>query len=120
MAEILVRIHVDIWNSPRPEAYWAKIDHQSKGTIYFEALKKVNGKAVKVLKPMKRSWLGHARHDRPGVADFCYIQDDREPIQGSLPYNMAVIEIMDGIQEEMLRAARNVREIQEALYAVAP
>lgn len=116
MAEILVRIHVDIWNSPRPEAYWAKIDHQSKGTIYFEALKKVNGKAVKVLKPMKRSWLGHARSDRPGVADLCYTQDDRDPIQKSVPYNMAVIEIMDLIQAEMLRASSNVREIMEGVY----
>ena len=69
-----------------------------------------------MIKPMKRTWLGHARHDRPEVADYYYTQDDRDPIQDGVPYRLAVIEIMDHINETMLRAARNVREITEGIY----
>ena len=122
MSEILCRLRVDVWRRERPEVSWVFVSRRTKTSVKYDVRHSVRGEIKTVEHSFPRRWLEKVnpewkKPDQPGVCEICWCQDDREPIHGGVGYNMAMIAVLDRIDDDMQRAAVRIREMKEALYA---
>ena len=121
MAEILVRMKVDVWGSERPEVSWVQVSRRTpKMVYYYKLLKERSGKIHKVdygfpVRRLERVENANRGIAVPGVKAIRWLQDDREPIVGGEQYCMALFNVLEQINAEMRDAAVRINELEDSL-----
>jgi hypothetical protein len=121
MSEILVRMKVDVWKDTRPEISWVPVSRRTAKCVYYSVLvRRPDGKAVRSERLFSAIRLERVENGKkgqaiPGVKVIRWIQDDREPIQGGMQYNMALFNVLEVVNAEMRRAAVNVNDMETLL-----
>jgi len=121
MSEIMVKLKVDAWNSARPEVSWVPVSRRTAKCVYYSVfVRRPDGTAVRSERLFSAIRLERVENGKkgqaiPGVKVIRWIQDDREPIQGGLQYNMALFNVLEVINAELRWAAVNVNDMEMLL-----
>ena len=126
MADILVRMKVDVWKSAPPEISWVQVSRVNKHSVIYEIIrtrkdpKTGEKKAVKEERRFSRARLERVEAAvkgwfSPGEALIHWVQDDREPITGGYCYQMALFNCLERINEDFRAAAVRINELEDQL-----
>lgn len=127
MAEILVRMKVDVWRTEKPEISWVEVREIRGSYVRYETIhlfrdeKTGKNDTQRVEHSFHRARLervepmGKRGEITPGRAVIHWLQDDREPIQGGYCYQMALFNCLEVINADMRAAAVRINELEDQL-----
>lgn len=107
---ILCRVRVSLWEDQRPEVSWIGVGSQNKKFLYLARKAEHRGKKTDRI---SRRDLERVIREKPGIACWLWVQDDREEIRDGVPCRMGILHILDELTAELQAAECRMMALEE-------